>query len=145
MMLLSKFFLAALLVTMASVGWAACPEGYKNNYKGECVDASGKPLPKYLRKFDTDSGVLFGQEDDGSGTFRGFFYHGRNPHTPYAVATYNVQESFDLDGTIVSYNISAIPTMKYGKYFNTTDTQFNLFLNLGVTIIEITVIIPIFP
>ena len=89
---LSKFFLATLLLTVTSVGWAACPEGYKNNYKGECVDASGKPLPKYLRKFDTGSGVLFGEEDDGSGTFRGFFYHGRNPHTPYAVAVVNAPD-----------------------------------------------------
>ena len=37
MKLLSKFFLAVLLLTVASVGWAACPEGTKNNYKGECV------------------------------------------------------------------------------------------------------------
>ena len=34
---LSKFFLAVLLLTISAVGWAACPEGFKNNYKGECV------------------------------------------------------------------------------------------------------------
>ena len=34
---LSKMFLAVLLLTAASVSWAACPEGTKNNYKGECV------------------------------------------------------------------------------------------------------------
>ena len=39
---LSKFFLAALLLTVASVSWAACPSGYKNNYKGECVRSTGK-------------------------------------------------------------------------------------------------------
>ena len=31
---LSKFFLAVLLLTVSAVGWAACPEGFKNNYKG---------------------------------------------------------------------------------------------------------------
>ena len=37
---LSKFFLAVLLLTVASVTWAAeCPKGYKNNYKGDCVVA----------------------------------------------------------------------------------------------------------
>ena len=34
---LSKFFLAVLLLTISAIGWAACPEGFKNNYKGECV------------------------------------------------------------------------------------------------------------
>ena len=34
---LSKFCLATLLLTVASASWAACPEGYKSNYKGECV------------------------------------------------------------------------------------------------------------
>ena len=33
----SKFFLAALLLTISTVSWAACPEGFKSNYKGECV------------------------------------------------------------------------------------------------------------
>ena len=32
-----KYFLAALLLTISAVGWAACPEGFKSNYKGECV------------------------------------------------------------------------------------------------------------
>jgi len=38
---LSKFFLAVLLLTVSAVGWAACPEGFKNNYKGECVPLEG--------------------------------------------------------------------------------------------------------
>ena len=37
----SKFFLAVLLLTVASASWAACPEGTKNNYKGECVPIAG--------------------------------------------------------------------------------------------------------
>jgi len=37
MKLLSKFVLAVLLLAPASFSWAACPEGYRNNYKGECV------------------------------------------------------------------------------------------------------------
>ena len=37
MKLFSKFFLAVLLLTVTSLSWAACPEGTKNNYKGECV------------------------------------------------------------------------------------------------------------
>jgi hypothetical protein len=41
MKLLSKFFLVVLLLTVTSVGWAACPEGYRNNYKGECVAVVG--------------------------------------------------------------------------------------------------------
>ena len=41
MRLLSKFFLAILFLTVASVSWAACPEGTKNNYKGECVPIAG--------------------------------------------------------------------------------------------------------
>ena len=37
---LPKFLLAILLLTVASASWAAeCPEGYKNNYKGDCVVA----------------------------------------------------------------------------------------------------------
>ena len=31
---LPKFFLAVLLLIMASVSWAACPEGTKQTYKG---------------------------------------------------------------------------------------------------------------
>ena len=38
----SKFFLAVLLLTAASVSWAACPEGTKGNYKGECVPIEGQ-------------------------------------------------------------------------------------------------------
>ena len=38
---LSKFFLVVLLLTMASASWAACPEGMKSNYKGECVPIAG--------------------------------------------------------------------------------------------------------
>ena len=41
MKLLSKFFLAVLLLTVASVSWGACPEGTKNNYKGECLPVAG--------------------------------------------------------------------------------------------------------
>jgi len=44
---LSKFFLAVLLLTVSAVGWAACPEGFKNNYKGECV-----PLERGTRDAD---------------------------------------------------------------------------------------------
>ena len=33
----SNFFLASLILTISAVGWAACPEGFKSNYKGECV------------------------------------------------------------------------------------------------------------
>ena len=38
---LAKFLIAVLLLTMASASWAACPEGTKNNYKGECVPIAG--------------------------------------------------------------------------------------------------------
>ena len=31
---LCQFFLTVLLLTVASVGWAACPEGTKQTYKG---------------------------------------------------------------------------------------------------------------
>ena len=34
---LSKFCLAVLLLIISAVGWATCPEGFKNNYNGECV------------------------------------------------------------------------------------------------------------
>ena len=44
---LSKFFLAVLLLTVSAVGWAACPEGFKDNYKGECV-----PLERGTRVAD---------------------------------------------------------------------------------------------
>ena len=36
---LSTFFLAVLLLIVASVSWAVCPEGYKSNYKGDCLPA----------------------------------------------------------------------------------------------------------
>ena len=39
---LSKFFLATLLLTVAYTSWAACPEGTKGNYKGECVPVAGE-------------------------------------------------------------------------------------------------------
>ena len=42
MKLLSKFFLATLLLTVAYTSWAACPEGTKGNYKGECVPVAGQ-------------------------------------------------------------------------------------------------------
>ena len=41
---LSKFFLAVLLLTITSIVWAACPEGAKNNYKGECVPIAGESV-----------------------------------------------------------------------------------------------------
>ena len=47
----SKFFLAVLLLTAASVSWAACPEGYKSNYKGQCL-----PADVTVR----DPGILYG-------------------------------------------------------------------------------------
>ena len=60
MKLLSKFFLTILLLAIASASWAACPEGTKNNYKGECVPTaesastnSSKSLsPKMQEKLD---------------------------------------------------------------------------------------------
>ena len=46
---LSKLFLAVLFLTVASVSWAACPEGTKNNYKGECVPTvKSARLPSYV-------------------------------------------------------------------------------------------------
>ena len=39
---LSKFFLAVLLLTVASTSWAACPEGQKQTYKG-CEVIPGWP------------------------------------------------------------------------------------------------------
>mgnify|MGYP005830754605 CR=1 FL=1 len=42
MTLLPKLFLAGILLTVASPSWATCPEGTRNNYKGECVPASSK-------------------------------------------------------------------------------------------------------
>jgi len=53
---LAKFFLVVLLLTVASVGWAACPEGTKNNYKGECVPVAG-----------SESSVSSGSLSSGSG------------------------------------------------------------------------------
>ena len=64
---LSKFFLATLLLTVASVSWAACPEGTKQTYKGceptksltevnavykmyEMEGPDGTSLPVHLRK-----------------------------------------------------------------------------------------------
>ena len=44
---ISKFFLSVLLLTVSAVGWSACPEGFKNNYKGECV-----PLESETRDAD---------------------------------------------------------------------------------------------
>ena len=46
---LPKFFVAVLLLTVTTVGWAACPEGYKNNYKGECVPVAGSQA-KQIKK-----------------------------------------------------------------------------------------------
>ena len=48
---LSKFFLAILLLIVSAVGWAACPEGFKNNYNGECV-----PLESGNRDSDVSGG-----------------------------------------------------------------------------------------
>ena len=33
----SKSLLGICLFTFTAVSWATCPEGTKNNYKGECV------------------------------------------------------------------------------------------------------------
>jgi len=47
---LAKFFLVVLLLTAASVSWAACPEGTKNNYKGECVPIAGGSIGSTTNK-----------------------------------------------------------------------------------------------
>ena len=64
---LPKFLLAIFLLTVASVGWAAeCPEGYKNDYKGDCVVAPVETI--YY-----DNGVYKGQtrggQRHGQGTY----------------------------------------------------------------------------
>ena len=50
MKLLSKFFLVVLLLTVGSVSWGACPEGTKNNYKGECVPIAGGSIGSATNK-----------------------------------------------------------------------------------------------
>ena len=39
---LSKSLLGIFLLTFTVISWAACPEGYKSNYKGECVPIVGQ-------------------------------------------------------------------------------------------------------
>jgi len=41
---LSKSLLGIFLLTFTAVSWAACPEGYKNNYKGECVPVASSKV-----------------------------------------------------------------------------------------------------
>jgi S1-C subfamily serine protease len=55
MKLLSKFFLAVLLLTVTGVSWAACPEGTKNNYKGECVPIAKSSTGSTQAKSSTGS------------------------------------------------------------------------------------------
>lgn len=77
MKFLSKLFLAVLLLTVTSVSWAACPEGSKNNYKGECVYASGfiglagHPLAveRVFPNLDFWHLTNLEQPEDGSGRF----------------------------------------------------------------------------
>ena len=77
MKFLSKLFLAVLLLTVTSVSWAACPEGTKNNYKGECVYASGfiglagHPLAveRVFPNLDFWHLTNLEQPEDGSGRF----------------------------------------------------------------------------
>jgi len=58
MKLLSKFFLAIFLLAVASLGWTACPEGTKNNYKGECVGVAGSLSSGTGWKFGPSMGGL---------------------------------------------------------------------------------------
>ena len=59
MKLLSQFFLAVLLLTVASVSWAACPEGEKQTYKGckaadeEVTEGTGQ-IYKECEETDSD-------------------------------------------------------------------------------------------
>ena len=41
---LSKSLLGIFLLTFTAISWAACPEGTKNNYKGECVPIAGESV-----------------------------------------------------------------------------------------------------
>ena len=50
MKLLSKFFLAVLLLTVASVSWAGCPEGEKQTYKGCEPDSEMAAAHEAVRK-----------------------------------------------------------------------------------------------
>ena len=56
---LSKFFLAVLLLIVASVSRAACPEGTKNNYKGECVSVAGSETAGGSNALSSGSGWRF--------------------------------------------------------------------------------------
>ena len=66
MKLLSRFFLAAILLTLTSLSWGDCPKGYKSNYKGECVAIPGEAEgvvstdPNFILKED-DQGVISGR------------------------------------------------------------------------------------
>jgi len=55
---LSKMFLAVLLLTAASVSWAACPEGTKNNYKGECVPIAAGVSLYFLNMKCSEDGMM---------------------------------------------------------------------------------------
>jgi photosystem II stability/assembly factor-like uncharacterized protein len=41
MRILSKSLFGIFLLTFTAGSWAACPEGFKNNYKGECIPKEG--------------------------------------------------------------------------------------------------------
>ena len=51
MKFLSQLFLAVLLLTVTSTSWAACPEGTKSNYKGECVEKNIKFKSGYIQSW----------------------------------------------------------------------------------------------
>ena len=41
---LSKSLLGIFLLAFTAISWAACPEGTKNNYKGECLPIAGESV-----------------------------------------------------------------------------------------------------
>ena len=62
---LSKFFLGVLLLTVASASWAACPEGYKSNYKWECVPIPGAVIKTAEGVVSIDPNFILKEEDQG--------------------------------------------------------------------------------
>ena len=76
MKLLPKFFLVILLLTVESASWAACPEGTKNNYKGECVpaaDEGNKETEKKTTRAVQEDWPQFLQRGVNSAWFRAIF------------------------------------------------------------------------
>jgi hypothetical protein len=56
---LYKLLPAVLLLAVASASWAACPEGYKSNYKGERLPVAGSETAGGPNALSSGSGWRF--------------------------------------------------------------------------------------